>query len=309
MRLVALSFILAAGILTAGLAATAAQAQDVASVESVTVNGTREREAARALVKGLAAAAPVSGKLTRWRDGVCPVTVGLRQEAVAFINDRLRAVAAQVGAPVNPDAACTPNIEIVFTTTPQQLLDNVRKERPQLLGYAGSQAKVDALAVVHRPIQAWYTTQTRDLYGSKVIDLAHHKGLPQPGLPPDAVAFASTGWRFGNGQTSDFYHVVIAADPTRLTDYPIGQLADYIALLALSHVDTPDSCQPLSSISNLLATGCANVPDGLSAADLAYLDGLYRRMNGGINASLQRGAIAAAIEEGLRQGQGTSDEN
>jgi hypothetical protein len=252
-------------------------------VESVTVTGERTHEAARKLVKGLASAAPVSGKLTRWQDGICPVTVGLRPEAVKFINDRLRAVAAQVGAPVNADAACTPNIEIVFTTTPQLLLDNV--------------AKVDALAVVHWPVQAWYTTQTRDLYGNKVIDLAHHKGLPQPGLPPDAVAFASTGWRFGNGQTSDFYHVVVTADPAKLTDYPIGQLADYVALLALSHVDTPESCQPLSSIVNLLVPGCANIPDGLSSSDLAYLNGLYRRMKNGLNAGLQRGAIAAAVED------------
>jgi hypothetical protein len=266
-------------------------------VESVTVTGERTHEAARKLVKGLASAAPVSGKLTRWQDGICPVTVGLRPEAVKFINDRLRAVAAQVGAPVNADAACTPNIEIVFTTTPQRLLDNVRKDRPQLLGYAASQAKVDALAVVHWPVQAWYTTQTRDLYGNKVIDLAHHKGLPQPGLPPDAVAFASTGWRFGNGQTSDFYHVVVTADPAKLTDYPIGQLADYVALLALSHVDTPDTCQPLSSIVNLLVSGCHNIPDGLSPADMAYLNGLYRRMQNGLNAGLQRGAIAAAVED------------
>jgi hypothetical protein len=297
------------GLLLAMLIALPAHAQDAASVETVTVTGERAHEAARALVKGLAAAAPVSGKLTRWQDGVCPVTVGLRREAVSFVDDRLRAVAARVGAPVDPDAACTPNIEIVFTTAPQQLLDNVRKERPQLLGYAGSRARVDALAVVHRPVQAWYTTQTRDLYGSKVIDMAHHKGLPQPGLPPDAVAFASTGWRFGNGQTSDFYHVVIAADPTKLAGYPIGRLADYIALLALSHVDMPDTCQSLSSISNLLVPGCANVPDGLSAADLAYLQGLYRRMNGGINAGLQRAAIASAIEEGLQPQQEAGGEN
>jgi hypothetical protein len=30
---------------------------------------------------------------------------------------------------------------------------------------------------------------------------------------------------------------------------------------------------------------------------LAYLNGLYRRMNGGFNAGLQRSAIARSIEE------------
>jgi len=71
----------------------------------------------------------------------------------------------------------------------------------------------------------------------------------------------------------------------------------------------PDTCQSLSSISNLLVPGCANVPDGLSAADLAYLQGLYRRMNGGINAGLQRAAIASAIEEGLQPQQEAGGEN
>jgi hypothetical protein len=266
-------------------------------VESVTVTGERTHEAARKLVKGLASAAPVSGKLTRWQDGICPVTVGLRPEAVKFINDRLRAVATQVGAPVNVKADCLPNIEIVFTTTPQKLLDTVRKERPQLLGYADSQSRFDALAVVRSPIQAWYTTQTRDIDGDTVIDMAYRKRPPQPGLPPDAIAVKTNGWRLGNGLTSDFYHVVVAATPAKLTEYPIGQVADYITLLALSHVDTPESCQPLSSIVNLLVPGCANIPDGLSSSDLAYLNGLYRRMKNGLNAGLQRGAIAAAVED------------
>ena len=40
------------------------------------------------------------------------------------------------------DASCKPNIEVVFTTTPQALLDNIRKGEPVFLGYHdnGSQA-------------------------------------------------------------------------------------------------------------------------------------------------------------------------
>jgi hypothetical protein len=269
---------------------------DGKSVESVTVTGERAHEAARELAKSLATPARVTGKITRWRDGICPITVGLRPEAVKFIDDRLLTVAAQVGAPVNARPDCVPNIEIVFTTAPQALMGNVRKERPQLLGYADNRSQAAALAKVTRPIQAWYTTQTRDINGDTVIDMAHRKRPPQSGVPPDAIMVASTGSRLGDGLTSDFYHVVIAADPTRLVDYPIGQIADTIVLLALSHVDAPDVCQSLSSIINLLVPGCANVPEGLSANDLAYLDGLYRRMNGGLNVGLQRGALARAIE-------------
>jgi hypothetical protein len=267
------------------------------AVESVTVTGERAHEAARKLVKSLATPAPVSGKITRWQDGICPITVGLRPKAVTYINDRLRAVARDVGAPVNAKADCTPNIEIVFTTAPQALMNTVRRERPQLLGFAYTTRQMDDMARVVRAIQAWYTTQTRDIGGDTVIDMAHRKRPPQQGVPPDAIMVETTGSRLGNGLTSDFYHVVIAADPTRLTEYPVGQVADYITLLALSHVDTPDTCQPLSSIVNLLVSGCANVPDRLSTSDLAYLNGLYRRMNGGFNAGLQRSAIARSIEE------------
>lgn len=123
-----------------------------------------------------------------------------------------------------------------------------------------------------------------------VIDIARRNDMEYPW-------FQTTVSRLGNGLTSDLCHVVIATHPTRLTDYPIGQVADYVALLALSRVDAPGTCQPLSSIVNLLAPSCANVPDGLSGSDLAYLDGLYRRMRPGLNAGLQRGQLVSRILE------------
>ena len=236
---------------------------------------------------------------------MCPITVGLRPTATKFISDRLRQVAADVGAPTGrPD--CTPNIEIVFTTTPQALMDTVRKERPQLLGFAYTGGQMDALAKVTHSIQAWYTTQTRDLRGNVTMDVGRHSG---PGIEvpcncdagimlqlPDANAVSVTGSRLGDGTRSDFYHVIVVADPTKLSDYSIGAIADAVALLALSHVDAPESCQPLASIANLLVPGCTQVPDGLSANDLAFLRGLYGRMNPARAPSVQQGQIASQIE-------------
>ena len=40
-----------------------------------------------------------------------------------------------MGAPVSTDAKCTFNIEIIFTKTPQALLDDVKKNQPGLLGF------------------------------------------------------------------------------------------------------------------------------------------------------------------------------
>ncbi len=282
-----------------------AHAADTSSAptEHVTVTGTRAHKVIQNFVRNLAAPARVAGKLTRWEDGICPQTVGLNPAAVRFINARLKAVAKQVGAPVAPEPHCTVNIEIVFTTTPQVMIDNVREKRPNLLGYADNQSQVAVLAEITRPIQAWYLTQTRDVRGNVYLDVAHRNGpgleIPCPGgdcYLPDAIATSSTGSRLGNGLTSGFHHVIVAVNPTKLTDYTIGQVADYIALVALSQVAVPDVCQPLASILNLLVPGCNSVPGGLTANDLAYLGGLYH-MDAGQKPRIQRMEIVSHIEQ------------
>ena len=68
-------------VLSLLLAASTALAQPSrATVESVTVTGAKSRAVLRKFVQGFAAPARVSGKLARWEDGVCPVTVGLKPQ-------------------------------------------------------------------------------------------------------------------------------------------------------------------------------------------------------------------------------------
>jgi len=296
--------LLAAGVLMTGVLMTGVLAQE--RTDTVTV--TETREAANAVIDNFVAAttAPThgAGKLPRWVDGVCPVTMGLGPKYAAFVSGRVRAVAAQAQAPVNADANCRPNITIVFTTTPQQLMDNVRRTSPVFLGYYDSDAQADALARVKRPIQAWYVTQSRDLRGLPRIDsrkACTEIEVPNPfgELPvrlPCANVANSAGSRLGDGVTSDFFHVLIVAEPKPLADKEIGTLADYIALLALTQLAAPDRCQKLSTIGTLLAPDCGPPPDTLTASDLAYLDGLYR-MNTGGTLRGQRDAIAYALRE------------
>lgn len=289
-------------------AAHAAAADKTESVpEKVTVTGTRSHQVIQDFVRKFTGPTRVAGKITRWGEGICPQTVGLRPSAVKFVNDRLRAVAEDVGAPVDRRPNCVVNIEIVFTTTPQALIDNVRERRPELLGYADNGEKAAALTKVVRPIQAWYFTQTRDIRGNVYPDIGHRtgagleipcgaSGIDNVCLLPDAIAANSSGSRLGDGIRSEFHHVIVAVDPTKLTDYSMGQVADYIALVALSQVDMPDTCQPIASIANLLASGCASIPGGLSENDRAYLSGLYH-MHPALDWRLQRQEIISRIEQ------------
>jgi hypothetical protein len=227
--------------------------------------------------------------MARWETGICPVVVGLKAQFTAFIVQRLKQVAAKAGAPVNAHPSCQTNIEIAFTTAPQALLDHIRDKQPGLLGYYDNTPQRDRLATVTRPIQAWYTTATQDLNGKVEVDSGKTAGegleiwMPcsiTPGIClmhlPNARAVAVTGSRLGDGVRSNLYHVIIVAEPSKLLDYEMGSLADYIAMLALTQITSLDTCQQLPSIVNMLAAGCERKASEMTQNDMAYLHGLYK---------------------------------
>jgi hypothetical protein len=292
LRFIALAFILAPSLTLA---------QTTHAPESVTVTGTRSREVLQDFVQSFAAPARITGKLVRWERGICPLTMGLRPQAVTFINRRLKEIAIQTGAPVDSKANCKPNIEIIFTTTPQGLMDWVRQKHPTFLGYHDNSRQADRLALVTRPIQAWYTTATRDAIGNLQLDARNvgGGGVTMAGVTfPDAKTYAVTGARTGDGLRSGFHHVIIAIDPNKLVTYEIGSLADYIAMLALTQPSSFDICQQLPSIVNLLTENCDRKAGALTENDIAFLRGLYQ-MSADKKLGTQQDEVAYRMEQEL----------
>ena len=299
-----------APILAALLLATPAVAQERPRTigglpeESVTVVGVRpSEETIRDFVANRVAPSRTLGKVARWKAEICPLTVGLRDSYAKYISQRIRDVASAVGAPVNADPGCRPNVQVVFTTTPQDLMDSVRKKEPLFIGYFQNLDEADRLAKVTHPLQAWYTTQTVDFYKNRMIDTgrcglgdssslnpmlansAETSGMfTAPGVtsssPPCATVAHVSRSRVNNGLNTAFYNVLVVAEPAKLLDHEIGGLADYIAMLVLSQPASLDSCQDLPSISNMLAPGCATVPNRITDGDLAYLRALYSTVDG-----------------------------
>jgi hypothetical protein len=295
--------LLAVSIAAAPAQISAAQTARTAT-ENVTVTGTKSRQVLEKFVESFAAPTQLIGKIARWEDGVCPLTVGLRPEFTKFVTKRVRDVAALAGTPVNATASCTPNIEIVFTTTPQRLLDGILKDHPVYLGYHENSAQTEQLAKITHPIQAWYMTGTKDLHGEIVIDgkpvgpgVEINSGLG-PAIFPNAHVAVITGSRLGDGLRGTFYRVTIVADPDRLVDYEIGSIADYISMLALTQLNSLDTCQQLPSIANMLAASCERKADALTGNDLAYLRGLYK-MSPGRTLRTEQDEIAYQMEKGL----------
>jgi hypothetical protein len=301
----------AAGLVILATAVSFAAAQPARPVESVTVTGLKDASPAVVdhFVQAFSKPAYLTGKMGRWENGVCPVTTGLAPKYAAFISRRIRDLAAQVHAPVDKDARCRANIEIVFTTTPQDLLDTVRRKHKVYLGYHSSSAQADKLAVVSRPIQAWYLTATKDLAGHVEVDSFYSMPTePVANLILDlgfgGVGHAGsrrvTGGRLKDGLRTVLHHVIIVADPAKLTDYEVGTLADYIGMLALSQLNSLDVCQQqLPSIINLLAKDCAGAPSRLSEGDLGFLRGLYSMSADG-NLKTQQDGIAYQMKQDFK---------
>lgn len=237
------------------------------------------------------------GKIARWEEGVCPNVTGLSVNFAKFISKRVREVATAAGAPVNEDEACKANIDIVFTTKPQGLLDSIRAKDPFLLGYYDNSSQADRMAQVTRNIQSWHATQTVDVRGHALVDSRNNVS---GGTAQNSNAQNSFGNRLGDGLHSSYFHAIIVADPNRLGDYEIGTLADHIAMLALAQPAAEEACAELPSILDMTSTQCHKDAPAkmLTAADSGYLRGLYQ---GDAGASLrsQKDGIAFHVKEAL----------
>jgi len=265
-----MSWTLAIAMLLTWPAPAHAQASPV-SAETIVVTGHRTREMLQGAVTGFVRAhgrySPRIDQITRWKSGICPQILGLPQAFNAFIATRIEAVAHSVGAPTASETSCAPNVEIIFTAEPQGVVDHVAQRTPQLLGFHfASQAQ--QIRRVTMPIQAWYVTAT--MSGSQmVIDnpLSNNPG-------------GCAGSRLSECLRSVFVNVFIVVDANVISGRPVGPIADYLALLSLSHMADGGgvSCGELASVANYLASDCAEnlKTAALSNADVAYLQGLYQ---------------------------------
>jgi hypothetical protein len=305
MRRILLAALFSLG-LTGSVQIAGAQSKTVGGlpVESVTVLAIKpSSDKIKDFVQERVAPSHALNRMARWTLGVCPLTIGLGDKYASYISQRIRDAARAVGAPVNSDPGCRPNIEVVFTTTPQALMDNIRRSDPVYLGFSYTSSEADALAKVTHPIQAWYTIMSQGAYehrrlgfGGRTLDMGrclasgsvsfHLDSVHEISLPCLTVAGGS-GSRAKDDLVSAFYNVLILAEPAKLNDYEIGSLADYITMMALSQPSL-DACPELPSVSNMLAAGCASsTTSRITDGDLAYLHALYRMPGGEFIAAQQ----------------------
>jgi hypothetical protein len=241
---------------------------------------------------------PTTGNLARWRGGlqsICPQTLGITAGYSAFVTARLRAIAAYVGAPVQSDPQCKSNVQIFFTNDPQKKMDEVTKwaTGPAFYNrYSGGMRDLIAFKSDHA-IQGWYlTTSGGQIVLNTDVSLTGLSVQPiWPQITQNYNGSEATGTRVGGGSGSGIGIgiVILVVDTTKVVGHAIGALADYLAMLSLSVAQSPDHCDPLPSILDLMSSSCGarEMPTGITAGDLAFLKALYYK-NTGLGASPSR---------------------
>ena len=240
----------------------------------------------------------------RFRDPVCVRVVGLPPAFDAFVANRIVAVAKQVRAPVEPSAACKPNVDVIFSAQPQAQLTDIARRRDILFGfYWKAQAK--AVATFRGPVQSWDLTRTVGTDGKDMLELAESARCISSGAPGSAPCdilappvMGRAGSRLGNDMSSEIVHSLILADTAKVAGLKIDAVADYVAVLALSRWQALERCAGLPTILNLLAEGCdaEDRPEAATPGDLALLSGLYA-LNPRESGPQQRAAIASATRK------------
>jgi hypothetical protein len=245
----------------------------------------------------------IGGGLLRWRGGlaetICPETVGLDQGYNDFVSARLRAVGSFVGAPVQPDLRCEPNVKIIFTTEPRKWMAAILEWGAHRLGvgFPHQEQKELQISDAHA-IQGWYVTTGG---GAGVLNrnprLAGGVALQSlwPRVIPRTV--------YGNGGGGSILSVVLVIDTNRVAGATIGPIADYLALVILTVAQSPNHCDPLPSILDLMSSACGSrdKPLGLTAGDVAFLKALYYE-NTGIGKTLSRDEIQFNMMRQFRGG-------
>jgi hypothetical protein len=294
MRHAALFFLLAlTGVAEAQQAAPASKLETVIVTAPRIHAGVTPNAIAHDFVKSFAAPTVLRDAIARWQVAICPYFGGLKPEGAAVMEARLRTIADQAGVRMK-NKGCRPNLIVISTPQPQVYLDAIHAKNVEVLGYHGA-------TIVTHPIQAWYVTGTEDIRGQVTMDedISNIVGCDISGCHlTEGNMTSSDGWRAHPDVSSDLLYVTILIDSSKTGSYHVGEITDYVTMLALSQTQDYDDCQLMPSITNLLSANCDDKlkPSEITPTDIAYLKGVYK-MDAGAKLQIQQNQIAAEMQK------------
>lgn len=287
-----------AAVLVAGSVPQDARAPDpVTELAPVTVDGRTLSEQARTFVE-VVGRAPGGRMLARWNSPVCIGVVNLEAAYAQAILDRIGLIAEAVGAE-SEAPGCSPDVTVIFgdTATVTRLVDQAVADQPGYFRPTDLGTNLDRTALTRfveseAPVRWWHVS----------LPVMADTGVPAIQLPGDEeppTVVVSSFSRVRSTTRDDLIHAVIVVDLQKVDGYPLGALADYVAMLALAQIQPDVDIGGADSILGLFDAPPGSIR-GMSPTDVAYLVGLYETPQNAVSNWSQERQIANGMVDTLR---------
>ena len=235
--------------------------------------------------------------LARWgAPPACPLVSGLSRKDGEFILERLSQIGRLAGVPLG-DEHCRPNLYILVTTRPEDLLRGMEKRnRRYTFGVDGSfypptetpASIVDKFIKTPRPVRVWHNTTENDAWGQPLSYCQSQTVLPQcaeTSFVNPASCNPSLYYRCGTAIAGGSHlvfnsvwtlsRVFVVVDQTRLQGVTAAQITDYIAMASFAKLNADARLEDGTTILTLFNGAPTAAPTGMTAWDQAFLKSLY----------------------------------
>jgi hypothetical protein len=235
--------------------------------------------------------------LARWQvPSACPLVSGLPRQDGEFILERLSEIARVAGVPIG-DEHCHPNLYILVTSQPEDLLRGMEKRnRSFTFGYNSSSREempssvVDEFIRTPHPVRVWYNSAEKDAWGQALsycpaMEIALISCSPNdtechpPHFNPSRVYQCGRAVAGGTHLSFNdmwwFSRVFVIVDQRLLQEVNLGQLADYIAMSGFAKLKPDARLGDFPTILTLFNGAPKAAPSGMTDWDQAFLKSLY----------------------------------
>jgi hypothetical protein len=244
---------------------TAVSAQHAENLDDTleTVEVIAQRETMRkAVVTFVSSVTRFDGEsVARWRSPICVSVTGAAREHGEFIRARIVEIAESVGAPLaRNQAECSANLFVILTPEPDRLWTTLKTRYPKLFSLLQPRAVERSLST--RPVQTLQNVVFSNADGTSAFSSRSYRHVDS---------------RIRSSVSEDFTSVVVVVNDADTGQASFGQLAEYLAMVALARVDLSADFAAADSILRLFATSASAMPPParLTVWDRSFLETLY----------------------------------
>lgn len=213
--------------------------------EPIVVQGTT-KEFLRQFIDKMAKVG-ATDQLGRWNMEVCPAIVGIDSAEARYMRQRIVDLSESVGLR-RPDPGCPTSLSVIITSDAAGFVRDLVKLYPITLKTDGL-APLKEFEQTTRPVR-WITVTDECSFGCKI------------------------GSRITKESAPGFVDMIIVVDANRIAGFTIGELSDYVSVVALSN--PPDDGGSSQSILSMFdRPRDPGEPFQISSFDRSFLTGLY----------------------------------